>query len=166
MHRAFEDVMMKEMDLKPINVRHNDTWIDRVEIDAKKLLIYLVNHYGLAVKARTVCIEVSIAVDSTTLDDYCCHMIAGWTSIDVTTRDPLIVDEHDPEKHLKLLVETIQSENCCFPMITLILKDNKATYHTLLRHIFAFCKEIRENRIPKLGWLSFRVVKPQDTKSS
>jgi hypothetical protein len=41
-----EDVMMKEMDFTIINVRHNYAWIYGVEIDAKKLLIYLVNHYG------------------------------------------------------------------------------------------------------------------------
>jgi hypothetical protein len=48
-----------------------------MEIDAKKLLIYLVNHYGLSEKARTVGIEVSIMVDSAKLDDYWCHTTAG-----------------------------------------------------------------------------------------
>jgi hypothetical protein len=76
-HRAVEEVMMKEMDFTIINVRQNATWIDGVEIDAKKLLIYLVNHYGLSEKARTVGIEVSIMVDSAKLDDYWCHTTAG-----------------------------------------------------------------------------------------
>jgi hypothetical protein len=90
-------------------VIHNDTWIDGVEIDAKKLLIYLVNHYGLSKKARTVGIEVSITVDSAKLDDYCCHRTSGWKFTNVYTRDPLIVDNTDPEKCLKLLVEVMQS---------------------------------------------------------
>jgi hypothetical protein len=120
--------MMKEMDFTTINVRHNDTWIDGVEIDAKKLVMYLVNHYGLSKKARTVGIEVSIMVDSAKLDDYCCHTTEGWNFNYVSTRDPLIVDNTDPEKHLKLFVETMQSVRCCFLIITMITKENKATY--------------------------------------
>jgi hypothetical protein len=165
-HRAVEEVMMKEMDFTIINVRHNDTWIDGVEIDAKKLLIYLVSHYGLSEKARTVGIEVSITVDSAKLDDSCCHTTAGWKFTDVSTRDPLIFDNNDPEKRLKLLVETMQSEWCCLPIITMIAKYNKATYDKLLRHIFVFCQEIRDNGIPELGWLPLRVAEPQDVKIS
>jgi hypothetical protein len=154
------------MDFTIINARHNGIWIDGVEIDAKKIFIYLVNHYGLAKKAKTVGIEVSITVDSAKLDDYWCHTTAGWKFTDISTRDQLIVDVDDPEKRLNLLVETMQSERCCFPIIMIIVKDNIATYDKFLRHIFAFFQEIRDNGIPELGWLPFQVTDPQDMKSS
>jgi hypothetical protein len=73
-----------------------------LEIDAKKLLIYLVNHYGLSEKVRMVGINVSIMVDSVELDAFCCHTTAGWKFTNVSTRDQLYVDNTDPEKCLKL----------------------------------------------------------------
>jgi hypothetical protein len=164
-HRAVEEVMMKEMDFTIITARHNDIWIDGVEIDVKKLLIYLVNRYGLSKKARTVGIEVTITVDSAKLDEYCYHTTSVWKFTNISNGDPLIVNNTDPDNRLMLRIETIQSERCCFPIITMIAKDNKMTYDKLLRYIFVFCQEIRENGIHELGWLPFRVAKPQDTKS-
>jgi hypothetical protein len=46
-------------------------WIDRVELNVKDLLIYLIKHYGLEGKARTTGCEISVTVDGTKLDDYC-----------------------------------------------------------------------------------------------
>jgi hypothetical protein len=48
----------------------------------------------------------------------------------------------------------------------MITKDNKAMFDTFLRHIFVFCQEIRENGIPEIGCLPFRVAEPQDMKIS
>jgi hypothetical protein len=72
-------------------------------------LIYLVNQYGLFEKARTVGIKVSIMVGSAKLNDYYCHTTSGWKFANVSTRDLLIVNNTDPEKRLKLLVEKMQA---------------------------------------------------------
>jgi hypothetical protein len=43
-----------------IGERHDDMWIDVVELDVKELLVYLINHYGMEEKVRTTGCEITI----------------------------------------------------------------------------------------------------------
>jgi hypothetical protein len=131
-NRAVENVMREELYFKIINVRHHDARVDGVEIDAKKLLIYLINQYGLAGKAWTVGVEVHIVVDSAKLDEDCCQIMADWKFSDVMTRDPMIVDKKDPNNQMKLLLEMMQSDKYSMHVISLIFKDNKAAHDSFL----------------------------------
>jgi hypothetical protein len=60
----------------------------------------------------------------------------------------------------------MQSERNCIPIISIITKDNKATYDRLLTRIFEFGQELRTVGIPELGYRTFCVAEPQDMKSS
>jgi hypothetical protein len=76
---------------------------------------------------------------------------------DLDARDPL---------NGELLFEVMQSERSFDPYISLVAKDNKATYDKFLTHVFDFCQELRDHGIPELGWKQFKVAESQDTKIS
>jgi hypothetical protein len=60
----------------------------------------------------------------------------------------------------------MQSKRNCIPIVSIIDKDNTATYDRFLTHIFEFGNELRTVGIPELGYKKFRVAEPQDMKSS
>jgi hypothetical protein len=142
---------------KLIGERHDDTWIDGVQLNVKDLLIYLIKHFGLEEKARASGCEIAITVDGAKLDDYYIHVTCGFKMTDKDARDALTG---------KLLLPTIQSSNNAFSTMYIITKDNKSTYNKFLRHISEFGQELRDDGIPELGWKHFRVSEPQDMKSS
>jgi hypothetical protein len=109
-HRSVGNDMKKQIPLRIIGERFEDTWIDGVELSAKSLLNYLIPRYGLEKKAKTVDVEVFITCDSAKLDDMFCHMTAWWKITDKDTRDPLIIDQEDFMKICRLVFDTIQSE--------------------------------------------------------
>jgi hypothetical protein len=156
-HRAVEREMKTKVAFKLIGERHDDMWIDGVQLNVKELLIYLIKHFGLEEKARASGFEISITVDGAKLDDYCIHVTCGFIMTDKDARDPLTG---------KLLLLTTQSRNNAFPITSIIVKDNKSTYNKFLRHIFEFGQELRDDGIPELGWKPFRVSEPQYMKSS
>jgi hypothetical protein len=123
----------------------------------KELLIYIITHYGLEAKARATGCDISITVDGAKLDDYCCHITCGFKLTDKDSKDPL---------YGRLLVDTMQSKRNCIPIVSIIAKDNKATYDRFLTHIFEFGDQLRTVGIPELGYKKFRVAEPQDMKSS
>jgi hypothetical protein len=156
-HRAVEREMQTKVAFKLIGERHDDMWIDGVQLNVKELLIYLIKKIGLEEKARASDCEIAIMVDGAKLDDYCIHVTCGFKMTDKDARDPLTG---------KLLLPTIQSSNNGFPITSIIAKDNKSTYNKFLRHIFECGQELRDDGIPELGWKPFRVSEPQDMKSS
>jgi hypothetical protein len=156
-HRAVEQEMKKKVAFKLIGERHDDMWIDGVQLNVKEFLIYLIKHFGLEEKARASGCEIDITVDGVKLDDYCIHATCGFKMTDKDARDPLT---------RKLLLPTIQSSNNDFHTTSSIAKDNKTTYNKFLRHIFEFGQELRDDGILELGWKPFRVSEPQDMKRS
>jgi hypothetical protein len=46
-HRAVEREMKTNMSFKLIDERHEDMWIDGVQLNVKEVLIYLIKHFGL-----------------------------------------------------------------------------------------------------------------------
>jgi hypothetical protein len=101
--------------LELIGERFNDTWIDGVKLNVKKLLIYLIKHYGLAEKAPTTGCEIGIIADGAKLDAYCIHITSGFKMMDKDARDPLEIETNDPLERGKLLFETMQSEKKLVP---------------------------------------------------
>jgi hypothetical protein len=73
-HRALEREMKTKVAFKLIGERHEDIWIDVVQLNMKELLIYLISYYGLEEKARASDCEIAITVDGAKLDDYCIHV--------------------------------------------------------------------------------------------
>jgi hypothetical protein len=128
-HRAVEREMMSKVSFKLIGEAHQEVWVDGVELDVKELLISIITHYGLEAKARATGCEISITVDGAKLDDYCCYITCGFKLIDKDSRDPLSG---------RLLFDTMQSERKCIPIVSIIAKDNKATYDRFLTHLFEF----------------------------
>jgi hypothetical protein len=126
-HRAVECEMQTKVSFKLIRERHEDMWIDGVELDVKNFLIYLITHFGLEEKARASGCNIDITVDGAKLHDYCIHVTCGFKMTDNDARDPLDVDEDDPLKRGKLLLPTIQSSKNAFPITSIITKDNKST---------------------------------------
>jgi hypothetical protein len=90
-HRAVERKMMSNVSFKLIGEAHQDVWVDGVELDVKKFLIYIITHYGLEAKARATGCEISITVNGAKLDDYCCHIICGFTLTGKDLKDPYLV---------------------------------------------------------------------------
>jgi hypothetical protein len=131
-HRAVEREMQTKVAFKLIGERHDDMWIDGVQLNVKELLIYLIKHFGLEEKARASGCEIAITVDGAKLDDYCIHVTCGFKMTDKDARDPLTG---------KLLLPTIQSSNNAFPITSIIAKDK------FLRHIFEFGQELRDDGI-------------------
>jgi DNA-directed RNA polymerase subunit RPC12/RpoP len=164
-HRAVERDMQTKMLFKLSGERHEDMWIDGVQLNVKELLIYLIKHFGLEEKAWASGCDIAITVNGAKLNDYCTNVTCGFKMTDKEARDPLDIDEDEPLKRGKLLLSTIQSIKNDFPITSLIAKDNKSTYNKFLRHIFEFGQELRDVRIPDLGWKPFRVSEPQDMKS-
>jgi hypothetical protein len=82
--------------------------------------------------------------------------------MDNDARNPLDVDEDDPQKRGKLLLPTIKSIKKGFPIMFIIVKCNKSTCNKSLRHIFEFGQELRDVGVPELGWKPFRVSELQD----
>jgi 2-hydroxychromene-2-carboxylate isomerase len=62
--------MKMKVSFKLIGERHDNMWIDGVELDAKELLIYLIKHCGLDENARAAGCEITIMVDGEKLGDY------------------------------------------------------------------------------------------------
>jgi hypothetical protein len=88
-HRAVEREMKTKVVFKLIGKRHDDMWIDGVQLNVKELLIYLIKHFGLEEKARASGCEIDITVDGAKLDDYCIHVTCGFKMTDKDARDPL-----------------------------------------------------------------------------
>jgi hypothetical protein len=131
--------MMSKVSFKLIGDAHHDVWVDDVELDVKELLIYIITHYGLEAKARATCCEISITIGDTKLDDYCCHITCGFNITNKDSKDPLSG---------RLLFDTIQSERNCIPIVSIIDKDNKATYDRFLTHRFEFGNQLITVGIP------------------
>jgi hypothetical protein len=55
----------------------------------KELLIYLIKHFGLELKARASGREIAITVDGAKLNDYCIHVTWGFKMTDKDARNPL-----------------------------------------------------------------------------
>jgi hypothetical protein len=51
-HRAVEREMQTKVAFKLLGERHDDMWIDGVQLNVKELLIYLIKNFGLEEKAR------------------------------------------------------------------------------------------------------------------
>jgi hypothetical protein len=156
-HRSVERETQTKVAFKLSGERHDDIWIDCVQLNVKELLIYLIQHFGLEEKARASGCEIAITVDGAELDDYCIHVTCGFKMTDKDARDPLTG---------KLLLPTMHSSNNAFLITYIIAKDKKSTYNKFQRHIFEFGQELRDDGIPELGWKPFRVSEPQDMKSS
>jgi hypothetical protein len=82
-HRAVERKLKTLISFKLIDERHQDVWVDGVELDVKQLLINSIKHYGLEDKSQVTGCEISITVDGTKLDDYCCHITCGFKMADL-----------------------------------------------------------------------------------
>jgi hypothetical protein len=110
-----------------IGERHDDIWIDGVQLNMKELLIYLISYFGLEEKARASGCEIAITVDGAKLDDYCIHVTCGFKMTDKDIHNLLTG---------KLILPTIQSSNNDFTITSIIRKDNKSTYNKFLRQFF------------------------------
>jgi hypothetical protein len=156
-HRAVERKMKTFVSFKLIGERHQDVCVENVELDLKQCFIYLIKHYGLEEKSLTIGCEISITADGAKLDEYCCRITCCFKITDPDPRDPLTG---------KLLFEVMQSERNCHSCVSLVAKDNKATYDEFLTHVFDFCQELRGHGISELCWKQFKVAEPKDMKSS
>jgi hypothetical protein len=128
--------MKKVLGFRVIGKQIEDTWVDGVEIDPKKLIIYLVRSFGLEEKAKTEGVELCITCDSAKLDEYCCHMTGGFKSTDKDSWNPLIIDENDIFKRGMSLFNKTQSNKKYCPSISVIAKDTTASYKHFLDALF------------------------------
>jgi hypothetical protein len=62
-------------------------------------------------------------------------------------------------------IDNLQSGAWCFPIISIIVKDNKETYDKYLHPIFAYCEELHAFGVPNKGWKLCLVSEPQDMTS-
>jgi hypothetical protein len=127
-HRAVEREMQTKVPFKLSGEHHEDMWIDGVQLDVKKLLIYLIKHFGLEEKARAGGCEIATTVDGAKLDNYCIHVTYGFKMTDKDTHYPLDINLQIE----KLLLPTIHSSKNAFPITSIIAKDNKSTYNKFL----------------------------------
>jgi hypothetical protein len=107
-HRAVEQEMQTKLSFKLSGERHEDMWIDGVQLDVKDLLINLIKHFVLEENARANGCEIAIMVNGAKLDDYCIHVTCEFKMTDKDARDPVDIDEDDPLKRGYLLLPTIQ----------------------------------------------------------
>jgi hypothetical protein len=163
-HHAVEREMKTKVLFKVIGERHDNIWIDGVQLEVKELLIYIIKYFGLKEKARATGCEIAMTVDGAKLDNYCIHVICGFKITDKDELNPLEVDQKDELKRGKLLLPTIQSSKNAFQTTSIIAKDNKSTYKKCLHHMFEFGQELRDVGVPELGWKPCRVSEPQNTK--
>jgi hypothetical protein len=81
-HPAVEREMKTKVSFKLIGERHEEMWIDGVQLHAKEVLICLIKHFGLEEKARASSCEIAITLDGAKLDDYCIHVTCGFKMTD------------------------------------------------------------------------------------
>jgi hypothetical protein len=62
-------------------------------------------------------------------------------------------------------LDNLQSGAWCFPILSILAKDNNGTYEKYLRPIFEYCEELRTVGGPNLGWKPFIVSEPHDMQS-
>jgi hypothetical protein len=122
--------------------------VDGVEIDPKKLIIYLVQSFGLEEKTKTEGVEMCITCYSTKLDEYLCNITGGFKFSSKDSRNPLTINDNDILKCGMLLFNTMQSEKNCHPSISVIAKDTKASYTHFLGVLFACRRSLRDIGIP------------------
>jgi hypothetical protein len=100
-----------------------------------------------------------ITIDGAKLEGKLCHIIIGLEIVNVDAVDTSTG---------KGVLRNMQSDRWCFPVITIIAKDNNSTYKKYFDYIFDFYNKVRENGLTtKYGtqWNPFIVPDPQDMKS-
>jgi hypothetical protein len=95
-HPTVEHDMQTKVSFKLIGERHEDTWIDGVQLNLEELLIYLIKHFRWEEKARTSGCDIAITVNGAKLNDYCTNVTCGFKMTDKGARDSLDIDEDDP----------------------------------------------------------------------
>jgi hypothetical protein len=167
-HHQIKKDMSQELSFSVIKERHQELMVDGVSFDMRALIAYLITSFGLEKAAKEGTFEIVVTVDGAKLDERTQHLTIDFKIYDKHTKDPVTVkciycndDGEGEESHL----DNLLSGSWCFPIISIIAKDNKETYEHYLRPIFEYCDDLRTVCVPELGWNHFLMSEPQNNKS-
>jgi hypothetical protein len=149
--------MTREINFKVINYKLNNKVVDGVRFNVEQLFRYLVTHFGLAEKAKTGTVEFAITCDGAPLVDLTGHLTIGFKIVDKDDVCPI------SEKYIFHQLGNMQADKLCFPILMILVKDDKSIYNKYLREIFKFCEEISQKGLG--DWKPLKISDPQDMKS-
>jgi hypothetical protein len=151
-----------------IKETHQETNVDGVRFDTWALFEYLITSFGLSEDACNRNVEISITVDGAKIDANSGHVTIVFKICDKNAKYHVTVkyiythlDGFKDDDHL----DNLQSGAWCFPILSILEKDNKGMYKKYLRPIIEYCEELITVGVPALGWKPFLVSEPQDMKS-
>jgi hypothetical protein len=158
-HRSIEKEMQAIIPMTVINEMHDGSSVDGISFDEEAVFQFIVEKFGLSKKAKHGTVEIALTIDGAKLEGKLCHVTIGFKLVDV--------DSVDPNTGNKVF-KNMQSDAWCFPLITIVAKDNKSTYSKYFNHIFDFCNRLRAEGLfleDGTKWRPFLIPEPQDMKS-
>jgi hypothetical protein len=136
--------------------------VDGIRFNTKKILTYLVQHFGLSEEAKVCQVEIDLTVDVSPLDDKTGYVMIVFEICNTAAKCPIMkLPIFNEEKE----GPNPQSRKFCSPLTLFLAKDNKETYNKYVRDICNDAQVLISEGIRELGWLPFDIPESQDMES-
>jgi hypothetical protein len=129
LHHQVGADMQKTIPMALINTNYDGEYVDGVKFDVAAIFEYIIEKFSLSEKAKNGTVNIAITIDAAKLEGKLCHVTFGFKIVDVDAVDP---------NTWKKVLRNMQSEQWCFPVMTIITKCNKITYKKYFDYIFDF----------------------------
>jgi hypothetical protein len=142
-----------------INKMHDGESVDGISFYEEAVFTYIVEKFDLSDKANNGTVEFLLTISGAKLDGKLCNVTIGVKLMDMDSIDP-----HTGHKVFKKM----HSDAWCFPLATIVSKDNKSMYATYFSHIFDFCNLLHYEGFTLSDgtkWKHCLISEPQDMKS-
>jgi hypothetical protein len=88
-YREIESTMSKEIPMMEIKQMMDGKLVEGVKFNTKKLVAYLVRHFGLEQYATYGTVEMTITVNAAKLEENATHVMIGYKIVDKQARVPI-----------------------------------------------------------------------------